>query len=143
MRFTPADVPSGPYFHGTRRALILGTALRADTVNPSGGDNRKMVWASTDAVAAMEWARLRYPLSGDTLYVSRGGPGQTLVDTNHHRHWETGPFQSVMAPSGTVIRVVLIAPATRECDPKRPSPGSLWYLVPSGSPAQSEPNAPG
>ncbi|GAA1150736.1 hypothetical protein [Nocardioides aquiterrae] len=107
MPFTSDDVPPGPYFHGTRRSLAVGTALRPDTVNPSDGDDRRMVWATTDPKAALEWARLRYPLSGDTLFVYEVDLVDPEVDTNHHRDWETGPFVSVMAPAGTVTSLVL------------------------------------
>lgn len=112
MAFTADDVPPGPYFHGTRCVLADGTPLRPRTVDPSAGDERNMVWATTDPDAALGWARRRYPSMGDMLYVYEVELIDAEVDTNHHRDWETGAVTSVMAPSGIVVRLLRSAHAT-------------------------------
>lgn len=106
MPFSQSDVPPGPYFHGTRRLLSPGASLHADSVDPSAGDDREMVWATTDVDAALDWAKRRYPLSGDTLYVYEVELTDPEIDTNHHREGEAGVVNSVMAPAGVVTRLV-------------------------------------
>lgn len=76
------------------------------TVNPSEGDNRLMVWATTDPDAALRWAFIRYEPKGETLYAYEVTLADPEVDINHHRAWEVGPFTSVMARSGSVLRLV-------------------------------------
>lgn len=102
-----ADVPPGPYFHGTRREIPIGAELATGTVDPAFGDHRQMAWAYTDEAQALKRARSTSSSYGSTLYVYEVELDDPEVDTNVHRPGYTGPVTSVMAPSGRVIRLAI------------------------------------
>jgi len=60
MTDQPITVPSGPYFHGTRRRLEIGQQLLGGIVDPALGDDRLMVWANTDVRSAFQRVEKRY-----------------------------------------------------------------------------------
>jgi|GEM_PF-3411118 hypothetical protein len=101
MTDQPITVPSGPYFHGTRRRLEIGQELLGGTVDPALGDDRLMVWANTDVRSAFQWAEKRYRELGPTLYVYEVELDEPTIDVNQEQ-----VVTSVMAPRGRVVRLV-------------------------------------
>jgi hypothetical protein len=123
--WSKAEVPPGPYFHGTRFRVRPGDPFdlavpqSVDQANEwglvsdpdQGGDGRRMFWATTDAEAAMQWAfqrgRLRLEPQGyDRLYVWEVELNDPEVDFNYHPVRREGvPVTSVMAASGRFVRL--------------------------------------
>lgn len=65
-----------------------------------------MAWASTDLnFVTRHWARKR-GAPGSTAYVYEVELYNPEVDSMVHRPWDEGPYASVMAPSGRVVRLV-------------------------------------
>lgn len=108
--WTADDVPRGPYFHGTRHRIEIGDALKVGTINPKGGDNRCVTWATTDYERALYWARKRNTSADSTLYVYEVELDDPEVDVNVH-HGTREAITSVMAASGRVVRLVSASPA--------------------------------
>lgn len=122
-RWTPADVPAAPYFHGTRTHYEVGARLHLDEVNPGDPDserqdNRRMCFATTCFRSALQWAYQRRLRSG-------GGPLLRVyevdllapeVDTNAEGWWKREfTARSVMAPRG-VIKLLHLALNDAEYD---------------------------
>jgi hypothetical protein len=119
MTWTAADVPPGPYFHGSRFELQPGVALRTDEVdnNPGIEDDRQRCWATTSWDSALQWALQRKYWMSDTLYIYEVELDDPEVDVNIHRVRINGEaIDSVMAPSGRVIRLVHQQPASDHSD---------------------------
>lgn len=111
--WTKADVPGGPYLHGTRYDYEIGEALLTGIV--SDEDLRLMCWATTSLENALDWACRRGMRSGgDTLYVYDVDLVDPEVDTNMHRPGSDGPISSVMSPHG-IVRAVRCAVSAQAC----------------------------
>lgn len=107
-RWTPSDVPPGPYFHGSRRVYAAGELLLTDLVNntESAEDNRQMCFATTMIEQALDWAYRRgLRHGGDLLYVYEVEMLEPQVDVNMHQQGTEPPVTSVMSPRGRVVRV--------------------------------------
>ena len=103
------DVPSGPYFHGTRRKYLPGESLLTDVVNSMEGeeDDRQMCFATVSREQALRWAYQRgIRHGGDELHIYEVEMLAPQVDINMHRPGSDGPVTSVMSPCGTVVRLV-------------------------------------
>lgn len=95
----PRAVPPGPYFHGTRCDLEVGTELALGTV-----DDRLVVWATTDYARAAFWGNQRNIKAGPTVHVYEVELDDPEVDVNVR----LGPGEavtSVMARAGRVVGV--------------------------------------
>ena len=105
--WTSDDVPSPPYYHGTRAELQPGDELTPGDVGNAPYDGRQMYWATTDLDTALRWALQRKVHLGPTLYVYEVELDGPEVDTNMHRvRTPDEAPTSIMAPSGRVIRLV-------------------------------------
>jgi hypothetical protein len=107
-RWTPADVPAGPYLHGTRWRYRPGDLLHVDVVNnlPGEKDDRLMCFATTSSEDALKWAYRRgLAQGGDMLYVYEVELVDPEVDVNMHRPGVAEETTSVMSPKGTVVRL--------------------------------------
>lgn len=107
--WTAADVPSGPYLHGTRLFYRRGDLLRVDVVNtyPGEEDHRLRCFATTSIADALDWAYRRgLRWGGDTLYVYEVDLVDPEVDVNMHQPGTSEELTSVMSPRGTVVRCV-------------------------------------
>ncbi len=69
-----------------------------------------MVWATSSLDAAIDWSHKRGK-PGPTGYVYEVELDAPEVDPNIHRPWDEGPYHSVMAPAGRVVRLVCSQPA--------------------------------
>lgn len=106
--WTPADVPAGPYLHGTRLRYEPGDLLRVDVVDDMPGEenDRLMCFATTSLDGALDWAYRRgLRWGGDTLYVYEVDLVDPEVDVNMHRPGVLEELTSVMSPEGTVVRL--------------------------------------
>lgn len=110
--WTSADVPPGPYFHGTRRTYAPGDQLLTDVVNnqPGEEDDRQMCWACLDAEVALDWAYSRGIGKGPILYAYEVELLDPEVDINMHPLGTDEEIISVMSPQGRVIRVAREVP---------------------------------
>jgi len=100
----PHHAPQGPYFHGTRAVLQVGEALTTGCV--SYDDSRQMCWATTSVDLAFFWAYQRETHVGEVLYVYEVELELVLVDPNVPRSDDAGEIDSVMSPSGRVVRLI-------------------------------------
>jgi hypothetical protein len=125
-RWTAADVPEGPYFHGILFVIepgapfdltvSLGYAPENDwgVVNSQDGeeDPRTMFWGTTDQGAALRWgARYAMRFEGrlDRVYVWEVALDNPEVDVNAHgseRGMRDEEISSVMSLSGRFVRIV-------------------------------------
>lgn len=105
--WTPADVPPGPYYHGSRRKYAPGDLLRTDIVNnqPGEEDLRQMCWACLDEEVALDWAYRRGYGRNKVLYAYEVDLLHPEVDVNMHPHGTDNEIVSVMSPVGRVIRI--------------------------------------
>lgn len=106
--WTSDDVPSPPYFHGTRFAYQVGQPLITDVVNNMEGeeDLRQMCFATICMEEALDWADRRGIVhGGDQLYVYEVHMTDAEVDINMHLPGSAPPITSVMSPLGTVLRL--------------------------------------
>lgn len=120
--WTADDVPSGPYFHGSRRAYEPGECLLTDVVNNLQGeeDDRRMCFATTSREQALDWAYQRgIRHGGDNLYVYEVEMIEPEVDVNMHRPEASDSITSVMSRCGRVIRLVQVLP-------KSGYPNAFW-----------------
>lgn len=107
-RWTPSDVPPGPYLHGSRRVYAAGELLLTDVVNNIEGeeDDRQMCFATTTIEQALDWAYRRgLRHGGDHLYAYQVEMLEPQVDVNMHGQGTEPPITSVMSPRGRVVRV--------------------------------------
>lgn len=124
--WTAADVPPGPYFHGTMFPIKPGdpfdlTVPRAYAPDNDWGvvnnqeyqeDPRTMFWGTTDQEAALQWGtRYQMRLEGrlDRVYVWEVHLEAPEVDVNAHgsaRGLRDEDITSVMAASGRFVRLV-------------------------------------
>ena len=108
--WTPDDVPSPPYFHGSRSVYNVGDWLHVDEVNPLDPDEdrvdeRLMCFATTCFRSALQWAFQRRIRSsgGLKLRVYQVGLLGPEVDTNAEGFWKRDhAARSVMAPLGVI-----------------------------------------
>lgn len=115
-RWTTADVPSGPYFHGSRKEYGIGDLLLTDVVNNQLGeeDDRLMCFASTSIEIALRWAHTRgVRHGGDSLFVYEVELIDPEVDVNAHRPGVEQPISSVMSPCGQVLRLAHSIPVSQ------------------------------
>lgn len=111
--WTAADVPSGPYFHGSRLVYEVGECLRTDIV--SDEDLRRVCFATTSLDDALDWAcRRGIRHGGDFLLVYEVAMDEPEVDVNMHQPGSDETITSVMSARGVVIALVLSIP-TSEC----------------------------
>lgn len=102
------DVPSGPYYHGSRRTYAVGAMLLTDVVNNLEGeeDDRQMCFATTSVEQALDWAYRRgIRHGGAALYVYEVEMLEPVVDVNVHRPGISQDITSVMSPRGRVVRL--------------------------------------
>ena len=111
MATNTRQVPPGPYFHGPRIVLPVDAALRRGTVNPAEGDDRLVVWATTEVDDALNWANRGYTPPGSILYVYEVDLVDVRFDINFPPEKSTTDAVSVMGSSGTVLRLVQQVPA--------------------------------
>jgi len=144
--WTDADVPPGPYFHGTMFVIEPGAEFDVSVptqVDPTGEwgfvnnqegseDYRLRFWATTDPDLALHaGARYEWRLEGvsDRIYVWEVELDEPEVDVNLHSRWNTEPGQvtSVMAPSGRFVRIfreMSLSDYHEAQRPRLPSPDS-------------------
>lgn len=111
--WTASDVPTGPYFHGSRLRYEPGDRLRTDVINSMDGeeDDRQRCFATVCSEHALDWANRRgIRHGGDTLYVYEVEMVDPEVDVNMHRPGTDGPISSVMAEYGYVVRIAVQLP---------------------------------
>jgi hypothetical protein len=79
------DVPTGPYFHGSRAEIPFGEYLRPGEVDPGGGDTRLRALAvpifGSYALAEYERARQMATLDLISLDQMRGNAGAITSTT--------------------------------------------------------------
>ena len=113
--WTQADVPPGPYYHGSRRIYAIGELLLTDVVStmPGEEDDRQMCFAVTRIDHALDWAYRRgIRHGGETLLVYEVEMDEPQVDINMHRRGMEEPITSIMSSVGRVVgieRQVLVA----------------------------------
>ena len=106
--WTRADVPPGPYLHGSRREYDVDELLLTDVVCNIEGeeDDRQMCFATISMEAALDWAYRRgIRHGGDMLYVYEVEMEDPQVDINMHAQGVDQAITSVMSPRGRVVRL--------------------------------------
>jgi hypothetical protein len=116
------QVPTGPYFHGTRRVYKPGDLLLTDIVNnqPGEEDDRLMCFATTSEEDALRWAYQRGIEKGPVLYVYEVEMADPQVDVNMYSPrapvYEDELVTSVMSHEGRVVSVVREVPVAEYPD---------------------------
>lgn len=106
--WTDEDVPSPPYFHGTRTRYEVGDLLHTSPVDPNPGmeDLRERCFATVSPEEAFGWGVRRERRRGSLVYVYEVELVDPEVDVNVHGVSGFGAVTSVMSSQGRVVACV-------------------------------------